>query len=100
MSDAIRVTTNAGEFGARFNRYLQRSIAVTRRTTQEVVEEQARGLVRNAFKYTPPMAGRSFAKGFSASKKAIRNSLRKALVIRNECKATRQGEKCRTPLAT
>ena len=96
MSDAIRVTTNAGEFGVRFNRYLQRSIAVGRRTTQEIVEEQARGLVRNAFKYTPPMAGRSFAKGYSASKKAIRNSLRKALVIRNEATVARQLERART----
>ena len=95
MSDAIRVTTNAGEFGVRFNRYLQRSIAVARRTTQEVVEEQARGLVRNAFKYTPPMAGRTFAKGFRASKKAIRNSLRKALVIRNEATIARQLDRAR-----
>ena len=95
MSDAIQITTNAGEFGARFDRYLQRSIAVTRRTTQEVVEEQARGLVRNAFKYTPPMAGRSFAKGLSASKKAIRNSLRKALVIRNETTIARQLDRAR-----
>lgn len=96
MSDAIRITTNAGEFGRRFNRYLQRSIAVGRRTTQEIVEEQARGLVRNAFKYTPPMAGRSFAKGYSASKKQIRTSLRKALVIRNETTVARQLEKART----
>jgi hypothetical protein len=95
MSDAIRVTTNAGEFGVRFNRYLQRSIAITRRTTQEVVEEQARGLVRNAFKYTPPMAGRTFAKGFRASKKAIKNSLRKALVIRNEATIARQLDRAR-----
>ena len=95
MSDGIRVTTNAGEFGARFNRYLQRSIGVTRRTTQEVVEEQARGLVRNAFKYTPPMAGRTFAAGYRASKKAIRNSLRKALVIRNEATIARQLDRAR-----
>jgi len=95
MSDAIRVTTNAGEFGVRFNRYLQRSIAITRRTTQEVVEEQARGLVRNAFKYTPPMAGRTFAVGYRASKKAIKNSLRKALVIRNEATVARQLDRAR-----
>jgi hypothetical protein len=96
MTNGIRVTTNAGEFGARFNRYLQRSIAITRRTTQEVVEEQARGLVRNAFKYTPPMAGRTFAAGYRASKKAIRNSLRKALVMRNEATVARQLDRART----
>jgi hypothetical protein len=84
MSDAIRVTSDAGYFAQRFNRYLQRSIQISRRSVEQVVREQAKGLIRNAFWYTPPMAGRSFAKGFSASKKAIRNTVRRALVIRNE----------------
>lgn len=84
MSNAIQVTTNGGFFADRFSRYLGRSIQVGRRTTEAIVREQAKGLIRNAFKFTPPMAGRSFAKGYSASKKAITSSARKALVMRNE----------------
>ena len=80
----IRITTNAGFFAQRFQRYLQRSIQVSRRSVEAVVKEQAKGLVRNAFRYTPPMAGRSFAKGYSASKKAIIGTVRRALVMRNE----------------
>ena len=80
----IRITTNAGFFAQRFQRYLQRSIQVSRRSVEAVVKEQAKGLVRNAFRYTPPMAGRSFAKGYSASKKAITGTVRRALVMRNE----------------
>lgn len=84
MSDAIRITTNSGYFADRFQRYLQRSIQISRLSVEQVVRRQAKGLIRNAFLHTPPMAGRSFAKGFSASKKAIRATVRRALVMRNE----------------
>lgn len=84
MSDSIQITTNAGFFAQRFNRYLQRSIQISRVSVEAVVKRQAKGLIRNAFRYTPPMAGRTFAKGYSASKKAIRKTVRRALVMRNE----------------
>lgn len=89
MSDNIRVTTNAGFFAERFQRYLQRSIQISRVSVERVVTRQAKGLVRNAFRFTPPMAGRSFAKGYSASKRAIRNTVRRALVMRNEAAVAR-----------
>ena len=92
----IRVTTNAGFFASRFSRYLARSIQVGTRTAETIVREQAKGLIRNAFKFTPPMAGRSFAKGYSASKKAITASVRKALVMRNEATVQRSLEKVRS----
>jgi hypothetical protein len=84
MSNIIRVTTNGGFFADRFSRYLGRSIQNGRRSAEVIVREQAKGLIKNAFKFTPPMAGRSFAKGYSASKKAITGSVRRALVMRNE----------------
>ena len=80
----IRVTTNAGFFANRFARYLATQISISRLTAEQVVRREAKGLVRNAFRFTPPMAGRSFAKGFSASRKAIKATVGKALVMRNE----------------
>lgn len=97
MSDAIRITTNAGYFADRFQRYLQRSIQISRRSVEQVVKTQAKGLVRNAFRYTPPMAGRTFAKGYSASKRAIRNTVRRALVMRNEAAVNRLLQNARRP---
>jgi hypothetical protein len=88
-NDMIQITTNAGFFAQRFQRYLQRSIQISRRSVEAVVKEQAKGLIRNAFRYTPPMAGRSFAKGYSASKKAITNTVYRALVMRNEATVAR-----------
>lgn len=84
MSDAIRIVTNGGYFADRFARYLQRQISISRLTVEQVVRREAKGLVRNAFRYTPPMAGRTFAKGFQASRKAIKRSVGRALVMRNE----------------
>jgi len=89
MSDAIRVVTNGGFFADRFARYLQRQIAISRLTVDQVVRREAKGLVRNAFRFTPPMAGRTFARGYSSSKKAIKNSVGRALVMRNEATVQR-----------
>jgi hypothetical protein len=83
MSDAIRVTTDFGSNEARFNRYLQRTIQISRLTSEQVVRREAGRLVKWAIAYTPPMANRSYAKGFSASKRAIRGSLKLALTARN-----------------
>jgi hypothetical protein len=96
MSDAIRVTTNVGAYADRFNRYLQRTIQISRLTTEQVVRREVKGLVKFAFLYTPPMAGRSFAKGFSASKKAIRASLKQATVARNSASISRLLERTRS----
>jgi hypothetical protein len=95
MSDAIRVTSNVGFFADRFNRYLRRTIQISRLTTEQVIRREVKGLIKFAFLYTPPMAGRSFAKGFSASKKAIRTSLKKATVARNFDSITRLLERTR-----
>ncbi len=84
MSNGIQVTTNIGWYGERFERYLARSIQISRVSVQQVVTRQAKGLVRNAFRYTPPMKGRTFAKGYSAAVRAIRNTLKRATKIKNE----------------
>lgn len=89
MSDTIRVTTDGGYFADRFARYLGRQIQISRLTVEQVVRREAKGLVRNGFRYTPPMAGRTFAKGYSASRKAIRRTVGRALVMRNEATVQR-----------
>ena len=89
MSDAIQVTTNSGFFANRFARYLGRQISISRLTAEQVVRREAKGLVRNAFRYTPPMAGRTFAKGYSASRKAIKGTVSRALVMRNQAAVQR-----------
>lgn len=86
MSDAITITTNGGFFARRFERYLKRSIQISKRSVQTVVTEQAKGLVREAFKHTPPMAGRSFFQGKKASQNAIATTLARATKIENENK--------------
>lgn len=95
MSDAIRVTNNADEYSRRFNRYLQRTIQISRLSLEQVIRREAKGLVKFAFLYTPPMAGRSFAKGYSASRRAIRGSLKLALVARNAATIARGLERTR-----
>jgi hypothetical protein len=95
MSDAIRVTTNVGAYADRFNRYLRRTIQISRLTSEQVIRREAKGLIKFAFKYTPPMATRSFAKGYSNSKKAIRGDLKKALTARNLETTTRVFERTR-----
>lgn len=90
MSDAITITTNGNYFGRRFERYLTRSIQIARRSVEEVVVEQARGLIRNAFLNMPPMNGRSFFQGKKASEKAIRATVAKATVVKNEAVILRQ----------
>jgi hypothetical protein len=101
MSDAIRVTTNVGAYADRFNRYLRRTIQISRLTTEQVIRREAKGLIKFAFKYTPPMVARSgvkgysFAKGYSHSKKAIRADLKKALTARNMESTTRVFERTR-----
>lgn len=90
MSDAITVTTNAGFLARRFERYLQRSIQIGRRSVEIIVREQARGLVKHAFLYTPPMAGRSFFQGKKASQNAIAATIVKATVVKNLARVERQ----------
>jgi hypothetical protein len=85
----IRVTTNAGYFAERFARYMSRQIAVSRLTVEQVVRREAKGLLKNAFRFTPPMQGRSFAKGFSASRRAIKATVGKALEMRNQASVQR-----------
>lgn len=89
MSDTIRITTDAGWCAQRFQRYLARSIQVTTRSVEEVVKEQARGLVREAFLQTPPMNGRSFFQGKKASQSAIGVTLARATLIKNEARIVR-----------
>jgi hypothetical protein len=89
MMSSIRVTTNGGYFADRFARYLARQIQVSRLTVEQVVRREAKGVIKHAFKLTPPMAGRSFAKGFSASRKAIKSTVQRALVMRNEATVQR-----------
>jgi len=96
MSDIIRVTTNVGAQADRFNRYLRRTISISRLTAEQVIRREAKSVIKFAFTYTPPMAGRSFAKGFSSSRKAIRASLKQALIVRNETSTTRLFERART----
>ena len=90
MSDAITITTNANWLGRRFERYLRRSIQITTRSVEEVVVEQARGLVRNAFLHMPPMNVRTFFQGKKASQKAIRATVVKATAVKNEAVILRQ----------
>jgi hypothetical protein len=80
----IRVATNGGYFADRFARYLARQIQISRLTAEQVVRREAKGVIKHAFKLTPPMAGKSFAKGFSASRKAIKRTAGRALIMRNE----------------
>jgi hypothetical protein len=89
MSDAIRVTTDFESNQARFNRYLQRTIQISRLSVERVIYREAGRLVKWAIMYTPPMANRSYAKGYSASKKAIRGSLKLALTAKNAATVAR-----------
>jgi hypothetical protein len=89
MSDAIRITTDAGWMARRFERYLQRSIQISRVSVERVIRTQARGLLREAFRYTPPMAGRTFFEGKKASESAIRTTVQRATVLRNEGRIAR-----------
>jgi len=57
---------------ARFQRWLENVLRTSKRTVSVVAQEQFRGVIKNAFLLTPPMAETSFAKGFSAGKRAIR----------------------------
>jgi len=89
MSNGIIITTNAGFFARRFERYLARSIQISRRSAEVVVREQARGLIRQAFIYTPPMAGRSFFQGKKASQRAIQATISRATIIKSQTKVER-----------
>lgn len=89
MSNVISVTTNGGYFADRFARYLGRQIQISRLSVERVIRREAKGVVKNAFKFTPPMAGRTFAKGYSASRKAIKRTVGRALVMRNEATVQR-----------
>lgn len=56
----------------RFQRWLGNVLRTSKRTVSVVAQEQFKGVIKNAFLLTPPMAETSFAKGFSAGKRAIR----------------------------
>lgn len=80
----ISITTNGGYFADRFARYLGRQLQITKLTVEQVIRREAKGVIKAAFKFTPPMAGRSFAKGYSASRKAIKRTVYRALIVKSE----------------
>lgn len=89
MSNPITVTTNAGWMARRFERYLQRSIQISRVSVERVIRTQARGLIKEAFAYTPPMAGRSFFQGKKASERAIAATVKRATILKSEARIVR-----------
>lgn len=95
MSSGIRVFTTGQRAAGDFGRYLDARIRTSRQTVEQVVKQQAKGLVKHAFKATPPMALRSFAQGFRASRRAIAGGLKKALTIRNEARVLDQIQRTR-----
>jgi hypothetical protein len=95
MSSGIQISTNGGVYAQRFNRYLERTIQISRLTAEQVIRREGGRLVKFALLYTPPMANRSYAKGFAASKRAIRGSLKLALTARNAATVARGIERTR-----
>jgi hypothetical protein len=70
----------------RFQRWLRNVLRTSKREVSVVVQEQFRGVIKEAFRLTPPMADTTFAKGFSAAKKSIKRDTTKAFYAVSEGK--------------
>jgi hypothetical protein len=68
----------------RFQRWLGNVLKTSKRQASVVAQEQFRGVLKEAFRLTPPMADSSFANGFSRSRKQIRKDTATAFVAVSE----------------
>jgi hypothetical protein len=70
----------------RFQRWLRNVLRTSKREVSVVVQEQFRGVIKEAFKLTPPMHFGSFANGFSRGRKMIRKDTAQAFIAVSEDK--------------
>jgi hypothetical protein len=68
----------------RFQRWLSNVLKTSKRAASVVAQEQFRGVIKEAFRLTPPMADSSFANGFSRSRKQIKKDTSTAFISVSE----------------
>lgn len=74
----MRTKLSAKIEDARFKQWLGNVLRTCKREVSVVAQENFKYVIRDCFSLTPPMAGTSYAKGFSASKRAIKKDTGKA----------------------
>lgn len=68
----------------RFQRWLGNVLKTSKRAASVVAQEQFRGVIKEAFRLTPPMADGTFANGFSRSRKQIKKDTASAFISVSE----------------